>query len=55
MIKVKGEEDLLALPAILLAPLHSIMLYGQMDMGIVMVEVTEEKKKEVMEILKKFY
>ncbi|OGK10206.1 hypothetical protein A2767_02025 [Candidatus Roizmanbacteria bacterium RIFCSPHIGHO2_01_FULL_35_10] len=51
---VKGEEDLLALPAILFAPLNSVVLYGQIDLGVVMVEVTEEKKKGVEEILKKF-
>lgn len=54
LIVVKGEEDLLALPAILMAPLHSIVLYGQIDLGIVMIEVTEEKKREVERILKKF-
>ena len=54
LIVVIGEEDLLALPAILFAPLNSIVLYGQFDLGVVMVEVTEEKKKEVENILKKF-
>jgi len=54
LLKVRGEEDLLALPAILLAPLQSIVLYGQMDLGVVMVEVTEEKKRVVKEIIKKF-
>ena len=53
-IVVKGEEDLLALPAILFAPLQSVVLYGQMDLGIVAVEVTEENKKEVEVILRKF-
>lgn len=54
LIVVKGEEDLLALPAILFAPLGSIVLYGQIDVGIVMVTVTEEKKKQVKEIVEKF-
>ena len=54
LIVVKGEEDLLALPAVLFAPLQSIVLYGQMDLGVVLVEVTEEKKREVEEILRKF-
>ncbi|OGK24359.1 hypothetical protein A3C25_00695 [Candidatus Roizmanbacteria bacterium RIFCSPHIGHO2_02_FULL_38_11] len=53
-IVVKGEEDLLALPAILFAPLHSVVLYGQIDLGVVMVEVTEDKKMKVREILRKF-
>lgn len=53
-IVVNGEEDLLALPAILLSPLESIVVYGQYGLGSVVVEVTEEKKKQVEEILKKF-
>jgi uncharacterized protein (UPF0218 family)/phosphopantetheine adenylyltransferase len=53
-IIIDGEEDLLALPAILLAPLGSIVLYGQYDVGVVVNEVTEEKKKEVRVLLQKF-
>lgn len=51
---IKGEEDLLALPAILLAPLNSIVLYGQFDLGIVATEVTEEKKRDVEKLLEQF-
>ena len=51
---IDGEEDLLALPAILLAPLGSVVLYGQFDMGIVVNEVTEEKKQNVERLLLKF-
>ncbi len=54
IIIVQGEEDLLALPAILYAPLNAVVLYGQMDQGVVMVEVSEEKKEEITEILRKF-
>ena len=36
-IRVGGEEDLLATPAILLAPLGSIILYGIRDVGGIMV------------------
>lgn len=54
VIEVEGEEDLLALPAILFAPLHSIILYGQWNLGVVAVEVTEEKKKEVKQLLGRF-
>ncbi|MFN4133203.1 MAG: GTP-dependent dephospho-CoA kinase family protein [Candidatus Hadarchaeales archaeon] len=53
-ILVEGEEDLMAIPAILLSPAGTIVVYGQPGEGIVLVEVTEEKKREVMEILKKF-
>ena len=50
VIKIEGEEDLAALPSILLAPLGSLVLYGQPDQGVVAVEVTEEKKIEIMEM-----
>jgi hypothetical protein len=51
IIKVDGEEDLAGVPAILLAPLGSVVLYGQPGEGIVVVEVTEEKKSEIIEII----
>lgn len=51
---INGEEDLLALPAILFAPLRSLVLYGQMGLGVIVVEVTEERKREVKETLRKF-
>jgi len=54
LIIIDGEEDLTALVAILLAPLGSVVLYGQMDLGVVAVSVTEEKKRKVQEILRKF-
>ncbi|OGK37332.1 hypothetical protein A3F03_04435 [Candidatus Roizmanbacteria bacterium RIFCSPHIGHO2_12_FULL_41_11] len=53
-IVIKGEEDLLGLPSILFAPLGAIVIYGQMGMGVVMVEVTEEVKKKVVVLLNKF-
>lgn len=53
-IIVDGEEDLLALPTILLAPLDSIVLYGQFDQGIVVNRVTEEIKTHIRELLKQF-
>ncbi len=53
-IMIDGEEDLLVLPAILLAPLNTLVLYGQMDIGIVAVEVTERKKIQVQRILERF-
>lgn len=54
VIEVQGEEDLLALPAILAAPYGSVVYYGQPDKGIVEVIVTEEKKKKVRRILSGF-
>lgn len=50
-IKIIGEEDLLTLPAILLAPLDSQVIYGQPNEGIVVVTVTEKKKKEIKKLL----
>ena len=44
----------MVLPAILVAPLSSLVLYGQYDLGVVAVKVTEEKKIEVWEVVKKF-
>lgn len=51
IILVTGEEDLTALPAILLAPLGSLVLYGQPREGVVAIEVTEEKKQEIIRLI----
>jgi uncharacterized protein (UPF0218 family) len=53
-IFVEGEEDLATIPAILSAPFGSIVAYGQPKEGVVIVEVTKEKKHEVADILKRF-
>ncbi len=53
-IIINGEEDLLTLPAILFAPLGTIVLYGQYDLGVIIVYVTEEKKKEALSLLQLF-
>ena len=52
-IFVKGDEDLATLPVILLAPLGSVVLYGQPDEGVVFVKVTEEKKREIRTLFEK--
>jgi len=51
-IVVDGEEDLLTLVAALYAPKNSFVVYGQPLEGIVVVKVTNQKKKEVTEIMK---
>ena len=51
-IIVDGEEDLLALIAVLYAPENSLVVYGQPREGIVVIKVTSEKKAEAAEILK---
>jgi pantetheine-phosphate adenylyltransferase len=53
-LKIEGEEDLLTLPAILLAPLESLVIYGQYDRGAVIVKITEAKKREIIALVKQF-
>lgn len=48
---VDGEEDLLTLPVVKFAPIGTFVVYGQPHVGLVLVRVTEEKKKEVDEII----
>ena len=54
MIIVEGEEDLLALPAILLSPLGAVVLYGQFDQGVVVNKVDEAKKAKILSLLQRF-
>jgi len=51
---VEGEEDLVTIPAVLTSPIGSIVIYGQPGEGTVIIEVTEEKKREFEKILKRF-
>jgi pantetheine-phosphate adenylyltransferase len=53
IIKVIGEDDLAGIPAILLAPLGSIVLYGQPGEGIVVVIIDEEKKHHLETLVAK--
>lgn len=53
-ICVEGEEDLLSIPAILLSPIGSIVVYGMPDRGMVLVEADEETKNKVRSILDRF-
>jgi len=50
-IFVHGEEDLAALPAIILAPPSSVVIYGQPNEGVVVVNVTDAKKDETKAVL----
>ncbi len=61
-ISVLGEEDLAVLPFVIMAPVGSLVLYGQPNLifegegireGIVAVYVDLEKKKDVVNLLKK--
>lgn len=53
-IVVDGEEDLATLPAVLAAPVGSVVAYGQPEEGVVLVKVSEGKKQEFQELLSKF-
>lgn len=53
-IIIKGEEDLLALVAIILAPLEFVVLYGLSNVGINSVKIDQNKKREATQILSKF-
>ncbi|WMW21076.1 GTP-dependent dephospho-CoA kinase family protein [Methanolobus mangrovi] len=50
-IFVRGEEDLAAVPAILMAPEGSAVLYGQPDEGVVLVKITLPKKEQMKDLL----
>ncbi len=50
-IRVEGEEDLLLLPVVLLAPLESLVAYGQPGLGVVVVECDHYAKKTASKIL----
>jgi len=54
VIEVDGEEDLAALPAILLAPEGATVVYGQPGEGMVRVTVTPETKATVRDLLERF-
>ena len=50
-IVVDGEEDLLALIAVLHSPENSIVVYGQPYIGVVVIRATSEKKAQVKAFL----
>lgn len=54
IIEVKGEEDLLVLPLVLLAPLKTLIFYGQPHKGLVRIQVTEKVKTTTLKLLQKF-
>ncbi|MFB6177726.1 MAG: GTP-dependent dephospho-CoA kinase family protein [Halobaculum sp.] len=53
VLHVEGEEDLAALPAILVAPVGASVVYGQPDEGMVLVSVTEDAKAEARALLER--
>ncbi len=53
-VVVKGEEDLLAIPAALLAKDNSAVIYGQPHRGKVIIKVDETRKERVRNLLEEF-
>lgn len=54
VLQITGEEDLIVLPVILLAPLGTRVYYGQPGVGTVEVIVTEKLKEKMRDLLAKF-
>jgi cytidyltransferase-like protein len=54
IILVEGEEDLAVLPVLLVAPLGFSIFYGQPNVGMVQVLVTEENKEKAYRIISQF-
>jgi hypothetical protein len=50
-IVVNGEEDLLVIPVCVHAPDNSIVLYGQPNEGLVVVEITPEIRNKTQSLL----
>jgi GTP-dependent dephospho-CoA kinase len=51
VVFVDGEEDLLAIPAILESPDNAFIVYGQPSEGLVVVTASPETKREVRKIM----
>jgi len=51
---VEGEEDLLTIPAVLLAPKNSLVVYGIPKRGISLIKVNQKTKKKFKNLLKLF-
>ncbi|USZ67167.1 GTP-dependent dephospho-CoA kinase family protein [Halorussus salilacus] len=51
VIVVEGEEDLVALPALLAAPVGASVVYGQPDEGMVHATVTDDRKEAMRDLL----
>ncbi|MGB8309766.1 MAG: GTP-dependent dephospho-CoA kinase family protein [Methanoregula sp.] len=53
-IMVEGEEDLAVIPLVIVAPLSSVVLYGQPHEGIVIRKIDETAKTAAKELLGQF-
>jgi GTP-dependent dephospho-CoA kinase len=50
-VLVEGEEDMLALPLFVLSPIDAAILYGQPLEGLVVVKMTEVKRKQAKDLM----
>ena len=50
-LTVNGEEDLLVLPVCIHAPENSVILYGQPNKGLVLVQITTEIRNKAQTLL----
>ena len=50
-ITVNGEEDLLVIPVCLHAPENCVVMYGQPNEGLVIVQINHEIKEKVQKIV----
>lgn len=53
-IFVKGEEDLLVIPSVLLSEKGTAVVYGFLGKGVCLIEVSTKVKKDFKELLNKF-
>jgi uncharacterized protein (UPF0218 family) len=53
-IFVEGEEDLLVIPSVFLAPKNSLIVYGIPKKGICAIKVDKKMKKKIKNLLKLF-
>jgi len=53
-IFIDGEEDLLVIPCVLLSKKKTAVIYGLVDKGVCIIEVSPETQKDFKELLKKF-
>lgn len=54
-IVIDGEEDMVALPFLIFAPVGWVVCYGQPNEGLVIVQITEESKKRAESIFNKVF
>lgn len=53
LLDVNGEEDLVTIPAVIYAPINSVIVYGQPSQGVVLIRVTTNIKKKFENIFRK--